>query len=113
MLDSLPIFQKSYELVKLTLEYQPLVPKAVRYTLWQRTEAAALDILEGVIGVSQQAVVDREAALKKISVKLDMLRVFIRLAQESKAIDLKKYATLQERIDEIGRMLGGWLKAIK
>ena len=27
---------------------------------------------------------------------------------ETKSLDTKKYAALSERMDEIGRMLGGW-----
>jgi len=33
--------------------------------------------------------------------------------KEVKTIDNKKYATLQELVDEIGRMLGGWIKSTK
>lgn len=42
-----------------------------------------------------------------------MLRIFIRLASDTKTIDKKLYLSLQEQIDEIGRMLGGWLKSLK
>jgi len=36
-----------------------------------------------------------------------------RLAADSRVIDKKFYLSLQEQIDEIGRMLGGWLKTLK
>lgn len=42
-----------------------------------------------------------------------MLRLFIRLAADTKIIDKKFYLILQEQIDEIGQMLGGWLKTLK
>jgi len=48
-----------------------------------------------------------------VSSSVDMLRVFIRLASDTKIIDKKLYLSLQEQIDEIGRMLGGWLKTLK
>ena len=51
--------------------------------------------------------------LEKASVKLNFLRVFFRLMKEIKTIDNKKYAILQELADEIGRMLGGWIKSTK
>jgi hypothetical protein len=31
--------------------------------------------------------------------------------KETKVFDLKKYTVLQEKIDEIGRMLGGWIRS--
>jgi len=42
-----------------------------------------------------------------------MLRVFLRLTLDVKAINQKKYITLQQALDEIGRMLGGWMKSLK
>jgi len=42
-----------------------------------------------------------------------MTRVFIRLLKDVKALDTKKYISLQESVDEIDRMLGGWLKSVK
>lgn len=38
--------------------------------------------------------------------------IFIRLLQELKIIDQKKYVVLQSAIQEIGRMFGGWLKTL-
>jgi hypothetical protein len=48
-----------------------------------------------------------------VNSSVDMLRVFIRLASDTKIIDKKLYISLQQQIDEIGRMLGGWLKTLK
>jgi hypothetical protein len=33
--------------------------------------------------------------------------------KESKTLDIKKYTLLQEILDEIGRMLGGWIRSQK
>ena len=52
-------------------------------------------------------------ALEKASLKLNFLRVFLRLMKEVKTIDNKKYILLEEMVDEIGRMLGGWIKSTK
>jgi len=51
--------------------------------------------------------------LERASLKLNLFRIFVRLAKEVKAIDGKKYILLQENTDEIGRMLGGWIKSVR
>lgn len=51
--------------------------------------------------------------LRAVSVKLNLLRVFFRLAKDGKVIDLKKYMALEETVDEIGRMLCGWMRSAK
>ena len=51
--------------------------------------------------------------LEKISTKLDLLKVLIRLSKDSLAIKDGQYLELQTIVQEIGRMLGGWIKAQK
>jgi len=51
--------------------------------------------------------------LNGVSAKLNLLRITLRLAKDVQVIDLKKYIALQTIIDEIGRMLGGWIKSIR
>ena len=43
--------------------------------------------------------------------KLDIVRVFLRLAKDVKAIENKKYQLLESQTEEVGRMLGGWIKS--
>ena len=42
-----------------------------------------------------------------------MLRMFIRLTVDIKVLPMKKAVPIQERLDEIGRMLGGWIKSVR
>jgi hypothetical protein len=45
----IPIFHKIYDLYKLLHSYNPRIPKAERYTLWQKCENTALVLLETLI----------------------------------------------------------------
>ena len=67
-----------------------------------------LEILKNII----QANSDRNklAALKQISVELDKFRYLYRLSKDLKFISVKQYQFGAEKINEIGRMLGGWMK---
>lgn len=108
-----PIFKKTYELYKTFYSYRSAVPRQDRYTIWQKTESFLLDILEGILFASQIQKSEKVLVLDKISSKLNLLRVFIRLMKEIKAIDNKKYTALENSVDEIGRMLGGWIRSSK
>ena len=80
--------------------------------MWQRCENSCLDALQGLIMVSYLPLSSRREKVLLVSSSIDMLRIFIRLASDTKTIDKKFYLILQEQIDEIGRMLGGWLKTL-
>lgn len=109
----IPIFKKTYELYKEFYGLRNSVARQDRYTIWQRCENIILDILENVLWVSQMSKLEKLPILEKTSLKLNFLRVFFRLCKEIKVLDAKKYILFEEDINEIGRMLGGWIKSTK
>ena len=109
----IPIFKKSYELYKTFYSFRLIVPKQDRYTIWQRCETLILEILEGLLYASQTPKAEKLPFLEKTSMKLNFLRVFVRLMKDTKSLDTKKYLVLEAAVDEIGRMLGGWIKSTK
>ena len=55
----------------------------------------------------------RGQRLASLAAQVDMLRMFIRLTVDIKVLPMKKAVAIQERLDEIGRMLGGWMKSVR
>ncbi len=90
--------------------YHAQVPKSKRYTLWQKCENTTLDLLEALIETSYRTADQRLESLYAISNKLDLLKVLIRLAKETRTIEEKQYIQIQKIIQEIGKMVGGWIK---
>lgn len=109
----IPIFRKTYDLYKIFYGFRGSVPKQDRYTIWQRCESLMLEVLEGILYASQTGKAEKLPILERTSVKLNFLRVFVRLMKDTKAIDTKKYLIFESAIDEIGRMLGGWIRSTK
>lgn len=109
----IPIFRKAYDLYVAFHGYRDTVKKRDRHTIWERSENAILDVIEGILAASEAYKMEKLPILKKVSVKLNLLRVFFRLAKDAKVIDLKKYMALEETVDEIGRQLGGWTNTTK
>ena len=109
MFQNLPIFEKTYELI---LWLYPLInkfPKSQRFVLGQQIEIAVLEIMKSIIYANQEKC--KTPILSKISVDLDILRILIRLSHDLKFIGIRQYRFAAERINEIGKMLGGWLKS--
>jgi len=109
----LPIFTKIYQFYQEIYKLRLTVPKQDRYALWQKVDNLTIEIMEEILLVTGGQKEDKSSLLLKTSNQLNLLRIFIRLAKDVKAIDTKKYISLQEKLDEIGRMLGGWIKSTK
>lgn len=57
--------------------------------------------------------IEKLRLLQDMSSRLNFFKIMIRLLKDVKSIDDKKYIFLEEKLDEIGRMLGGWIKFLK
>lgn len=112
MSDDLPILQKMYDLYKVFYQCSSNLPKKDRYGIGQRCENQILDLIEQTIKASKARRENKQAVLYQISLQLDTLKIFVRLMKDIRAIDLKKYTLFQGYINEIGKMLWGWIKSI-
>ena len=108
----IPIFHRIYDLYKLLYSYQAKIPKSGRYTLWQRCENTTLALLEALIETGARKGEDRIKALYLVSNKLDLLKVLIRLAKDTRLISDVDYLQIQKFLQEIGKMIGGWIKSV-
>lgn len=106
-----PIFARLYEFYSLLSQYLVSFPKIRRYTLGQKIDTLTLDIFELLFAVSYSE--NKVATFKKISIKLDLLKILIRLAKDNQSLTNKQYLSLQSLLQEIGKMLGGWIRASK
>lgn len=105
----IPIFARLYEFYSLLSQSLVSFPKIRRHTLGQKIDTLTLDIFELLFGVSYSE--NKITTLKKISIKLDLLKVLVRLAKDTQSLTNNQYLALQSLLQEIGKMLGGWIKA--
>ncbi len=107
----IPIFQKTYDLYKSFYTISSSLPKKDRFTIGQKIENIILALIEDIITASQLPKSEKTSTFKKASVRLDVLKVLIRCCKDLKILDNKKYFLFESQILEIGKMLGGWIKA--
>jgi len=71
----------------------------------------SLEILELMYEANSKKGAYRLSVLRTTDTKLRVLRALVRLAYDLQALDQRKYLALQERLQELGKMLGGWMKS--
>lgn len=105
--------QKLVSYYKLWHTILPNFPKDSRYTIGSKIDSLFLDVIERIIRAEYSDKTEKIIALKNASFKLDTLKFFLQVSWEIKSLDNRKYVALSEKLNEIGKMLGGWIKAIK
>ena len=104
----LPLLEKMKSAYLLWFGYYQTIPKTHRHTLGQRIDSLFVEIIEGVSIASFLSKTEKLPWVKFAIRKLDTLKVLLLVLWETRSLDNKKYAALSVKLDEIGRMLGGW-----
>ena len=85
-------------------------PRAIRFTITRRLEDTTIDILEHLVDARFASAAEKAPLLALADRRLNRLRVLVRLAHAREWLSHTAYAQLARRMDEAGRMLGGWRK---
>jgi len=89
-----------------------LFPKTKRFTLGQKIDEVTLATIEYVIFAGYATKERKLPILEKAIVNVNLLKILLRLAKDTNALDNRKYIALEQSILEIGRMLGGWKRSL-
>lgn len=84
-----------------------------RYTLGAKIDSLLLEVIENTVAASYLPIHEKSSVLAKSISKLDFVKFFLEVAWEIKELDSKKYIAVSEKLDEAGRMLGGWKKGLE
>lgn len=108
----LPIVQKISAAFKLWYQYLPNFPKLLKHSLGEKITGLFIQLIELVLTAGYSSKDKKLEVINKASVTSDLLKYFLQLAFELKAIDNKQIATLIAPLAEVGKMLGGWKKQL-
>lgn len=88
--------------------YHSTLPKTHRYSLGQKIDTLLVETMEAATAA---AFLSREQKLPYVRLairKLNTLKILVMILWETQSLDTRKYIALSEKLDEAGKMLGGW-----
>jgi len=77
--------------------------------LGQRIDTLFIEIMEMIASAGFLPREEKRPHVRIAIRKTDTLKVMLMVLWETKSLDTKKYGALSVKVDEFGRMLGGWL----
>lgn len=106
-----PLFVKTYDfllwLIPLTLRF----PKSQRFLLAERLSGMALDLYDLILEAVQEPALQEER-LDQADRLLTKIRLYLRMSHDLRCITINQLEYAAERIDELGRLIGGWKRKI-
>lgn len=105
------ILTRTFDLLAWLLPKGERFPKHYRSTVAQRMMDAALDFQEAIFDAESQGGTSRQRHLRTADAALNKLRLYLRLAHRWHWLNDGQYRHVSSMVAEIGRLLGGWMKA--
>lgn len=102
------LFGHWYDFLKWLFEKTEKMPKKVRFTLSDRINNLALDIMEGLIEARYSR--KKSEILRRVDLDMEKLQILLRISHDQRFLDTKGYEYASRRIQEAGKMIGGWRK---
>ena len=104
-----PIFSKSTDFLVWLLDHTEKFPKSERFRLAKRLEDSAFAFHELLLQAYPNKA-KRRYFLMQADQELEKLRLYMRLAYLRKHTNLDQYRFASQKLVELGKLLGGWLK---
>ena len=111
--NDLRILQKTEDMILYANKALEQFPRSERYALAADIKQTMYSFYRLIITANKKYY--KKTTLQDADVELEVLRGLIRLAanKEMRYLPMKKYENWAKMLSEIGRMLGGWIKAMK
>lgn len=102
--------ERHYAFLRWLIPTVEQFPRSQKFLLGDRLQNAALSVLESLI----EATYSRrpESPLARANLDLEKLRVLFRLAYDLRHLDGRRYEFAARSVDEVGRLVGGWRRAM-
>ena len=105
-----PIFSRSYDLLRWLVPATIKFPREQRFVMANNVQRIAFEFQEHIIEPAHA--LQPEQNLRCADSALSKLRVYLRLSVDLRLLSTGQYAHVGKIVDEIGRLLGGWLKSL-
>lgn len=105
------VVQRCYDFLLWLLPKVEKFPRSFRFSVGDRLVFVGLDLLQALVEAAYST--DKVDLLQSAGRKANSLRYLLRLAKDLHLLSLDSYAFSSGKMEEIGRMIGGWLKSAR
>ena len=104
----LPIFVQWMDFIKWLFLTTEKFPKKMRFNFTDRINSLALDVVEDLIEARYST--NKAGTLRRVNLNIEKIRMLLRICFEIQVLPFKAYEQSMVSLNDIGKMLGGWLK---
>ncbi len=104
----LPVLHKLKEVYLIWFNYYQILPKFHRYSLGPRVDSLFVEAIEACLYATYLPRQEKLLFIQTTIRKIETVNVFLMILWETKSLDDKKYIDISTKLNNVGKMLGGW-----
>jgi len=113
MPEDMIILTRTFDLLTWIIPATDKFPKAQRFVVTKRLTDAVLDFQETLFDANAHRGGERLVYLRQADSHLNKVRLYLRLAYQWAWLNVGQYEHVSKMVEEIGRLLGGWIRQTK
>ena len=92
--------------------YQALkqFPRSEKYTFAAEIKMTMIKVMKLIISTNKKY--HKKTTMRKLDTQLELLKTYLRLARDLEFLSFKKYEIWSKKLEEIGKLIGGWMKSV-
>jgi S23 ribosomal protein. len=106
---TLPVYKDTYKFIQLVFRITSGFPREYKYTLGQDMKRDAMQLVRHIYRANTAR--DKKDHLATFIDDFELVKLQVRLSYDMRIIDHKKYASIAELMDSIGRQISGWQRS--
>jgi len=108
--EELTVITKAYDLMREMTRRVAKLPRDYKFVLGDRILSNVYELFDTLI--EAKFTPDKLPLLDRANLRLERMRFQVRLAHDEKLISASQYEVAARLIDEVGRLVGGWRRAV-
>ncbi len=105
----LPVYKSCYDLLLGIFEFTKEFSKEYKYTVGESLKKETIDLLTLIFRANSRR--DKNVVLQQARENIEVIRLLIRLMKDLKQINLKRFVTINQKVEEVSKQLSGWQKS--
>lgn len=102
-----------FEFYKKVYKLGQKVPKRDKFGIFLKIENICLELTELILTASFEAKNNKLPLLNSARIKIEVLKRLFRVASEINIIESKTYINFETDLQELSKMINGWIKYLK
>jgi hypothetical protein len=111
MYDHLPVYKSSYDLLVAFFQFTKEFNREYKYTIGESIKKETIEMIRNIYRANSAKLKDDK--IQSARENVETIRLFLRLLKDLRQVDVKKFVSLNEKIESVSRQLAGWQKGAK